>query len=86
MRLYTPVDISPAPFRFDYQDEILLMGSCFSDNMGKIMEEEKFRVDINPFEDYLGKDAQIEKAVEVLLDELENWEPLPGTPAAPVKN
>ena len=43
-------------------------------------------VDINPFEDYLGKDAQIEKAVEVLLDELENWEPLPGTPAAPVKN
>ena len=43
-------------------------------------------VDINPFEDYLGKDAQIEKAVEVLLDELKDWKELPGTPAAPVKN
>ena len=43
-------------------------------------------VDINPFEDYLGKDAQLEKAVEVLLEELKDWKPLPGTPAAPVKN
>lgn len=43
-------------------------------------------VDINPFEDYLGKDAQLEKAVEVLKAEMKNWKPLPGTPAAPVKN
>ena len=43
-------------------------------------------VDINPFEDYLGKDTQLEKAVEVLLEELKDWKPLPGTPAAPVKN
>ena len=43
-------------------------------------------VDINPFDDYLGKDAQLEKAVEVLLEELKDWKPLPGTPAAPVKN
>lgn len=43
-------------------------------------------VDINPFEDYLGTDAQLNKAVEVLLEELKNWPELPGTPAAPVKN
>ncbi len=43
-------------------------------------------VDINPFEDYLGKDAQLEKAVEVLLEELKDYKPLPGIPAAPVKN
>ena len=43
-------------------------------------------VDINPFEDYLGKDAQLEKAVEVLKEELKSWKPLPGTPADPVKN
>ncbi|HIZ85327.1 MAG TPA: PDZ domain-containing protein [Candidatus Coprenecus stercoravium] len=42
-------------------------------------------VDINPFEDYLGNDAQLNKAVEVLLEELENWEPLPGVPADPVR-
>lgn len=43
-------------------------------------------VDINPFEDYLGNDAQLEKAVEVLLEELKDYKPLPPTPAAPVKN
>jgi len=43
-------------------------------------------VDINPFEDYLGKDAQLEKAVEVLKEELKSWKPLPGTPSDPVKN
>lgn len=44
-------------------------------------------VDINPFEDYLGRDAQLEKAVEVLKEELKSYKPLPRTPAAaPVKN
>ena len=43
-------------------------------------------VDINPFDDYSGKDAQLEKAVEVLKAELKNYKPLPPTPAAPVKN
>lgn len=43
-------------------------------------------VDINPFEDYLGTDAQLDKAVEYLLKQLESYVPLPGTPAAPVKN
>ena len=42
-------------------------------------------VDINPFEDYLGNDAQLQKAVEVLKEELKEWQPLPGTPEAPVK-
>ena len=43
-------------------------------------------VDINPFEDWLGKDAQLEKAVEYLTGELKNYKPLPGTPAAPDKS
>ncbi len=43
-------------------------------------------VDINPFEDYLGKDAQLDKAIEVLKAELKNWPALPGTPAAPDKS
>lgn len=43
-------------------------------------------VDINPFDDYNGKDAQLEKAVEVLKAELKNFKPLPPTPADPVKN
>lgn len=43
-------------------------------------------VDINPFEDWLGKDAQLEKAVEVLKEEMKAYKPLPGTPAAPDKS
>ena len=43
-------------------------------------------IDINPFEDYQGKDAQLDKAIEVLKGEMKNWQPLPGTPAAPDKS
>ena len=43
-------------------------------------------VDINPFEDYLGKDAQLDKAIEVLKAELKQWKDLPPTPAAPDKS
>ncbi|MCR4860435.1 MAG: PDZ domain-containing protein [Bacteroidales bacterium] len=43
-------------------------------------------VDINPFEDWLGKDAQLEKGVEYLKGELKNYKALPGTPAAPDKS
>ena len=42
--------------------------------------EPDIEVDINPFEDYLGNDAQLNKAIEVLLEELKSFEPLPGTP------
>ncbi|HPX79484.1 MAG TPA: hypothetical protein PK603_04135, partial [Bacteroidales bacterium] len=38
-------------------------------------------IDINPFEDYLGNDAQLTKAIEVLLEELKSYKPLPETPA-----
>ena len=43
-------------------------------------------IDINPFEDYLGKDAQLDKAIEVLKAEMKNFPALPGTPAAPDKS
>ncbi len=42
-------------------------------------------VDINPFEDYLGNDAQLNKAIEVLLEKLKTYTPLPSTPKAPVR-
>jgi len=48
--------------------------------------EPDINIDINPFDDFLGKDAQLEKAVEVLLEEIKNYPELPGTPAAPIKN
>jgi tricorn protease len=38
-------------------------------------------VDINPFEDYLGTDAQLNKAVEVLLEQIKTYPQLPSVPA-----
>jgi tricorn protease len=43
--------------------------------------EPDIEVDINPFEDYLGNDAQLNKAIEVLLEELKYHKPAPATPA-----
>lgn len=43
-------------------------------------------VDINPFDDYNGKDAQLDRAIEELKAQLKNYKPLPGVPAAPDKS
>lgn len=42
-------------------------------------------VDINPFDDYLDKDAQLIRGVELLTQEMKNYPDLPGTPADPVR-
>lgn len=44
-----------------------------------------FEVDINPFEDYLGNDNQLNKAVEYLLKEIEKTPAIPAVPADPVR-
>lgn len=42
-------------------------------------------VDNNPFDEYKGIDKQIEKAVEVLKEEMKKYKPLPGVPADPIR-
>lgn len=42
-------------------------------------------VDNNPFDEYKGIDKQLEKAVEVLKQELKNYKPLPGVPKDPIR-
>ena len=49
MRLTTPVHISPAKATIDYNDKILLLGSCFADNVGEKLEQHYFQTTINPF-------------------------------------
>lgn len=66
------------PFFTSYTNE----GEWMVENYGVNPDIE---VDINPFDDYLNKDAQLEKAVEVLLDELKNYPELPATPADPIR-
>lgn len=64
--LYTRIIISEPSFLFSYEDTIVLLGSCFAENMGKKLEENKFRVDINPF-GTLYNPASVKEALNRLL-------------------
>lgn len=49
LKLQTQVDIPAGRIRLSYDDKILLLGSCFSDNIGLIMKNMGFDVRVNPF-------------------------------------
>ena len=49
MKLITEVALPEYPFRLDHQMPIVLMGSCFTENMGRLLERYRFPVCINPF-------------------------------------
>ena len=45
----TPIDIPISPVKIDHKSNMLMLGSCFSENMGKKLQNAFFQVDINPF-------------------------------------
>ncbi len=49
MKLYTSIDIAPSEKKIDYDDKILLLGSCFADNIGAKFGEHYFQATINPY-------------------------------------
>lgn len=49
LKLQTPVIVPPSRIGISYEDRILLLGSCFADNMGKKMQDAGFDVCVNPF-------------------------------------
>lgn len=49
MEFFTKTDIATPPFSLDHNHGILLMGSCFADEMGRRLMRDKFRVRCNPF-------------------------------------
>lgn len=48
MKLYTSVEIAPSARKIGYGDKILLLGSCFADNIGEKFAEHYFQATINP--------------------------------------
>ena len=48
MQFRTEIDIPKAPWQIRYQDKIALLGSCFSDNISRKMQEFYFQVTCNP--------------------------------------
>lgn len=49
MQLQTTLNILPAKTKISLQNPILLLGSCFSDEVGNLLESHKFNTYINPF-------------------------------------
>ena len=49
MKLTTPVNIAALREPFSLQDRIMLLGSCFADNMGAKFSDAGFDVCVNPF-------------------------------------
>ncbi len=49
MEFRTEVKIAKSPIQIEPLEEILFVGSCFSDNIGKRFLEERFRAIVNPF-------------------------------------
>lgn len=49
MKLITEVSLPEYPFRIDHHDHSLFLGSCFTENIGRLLERWMFPVTINPF-------------------------------------
>jgi len=49
MHFRTEIDIPYQGFRIRHQESILMIGSCFTENIGQYLQNAKFEVNINPF-------------------------------------
>ena len=49
MKLQTNIEIPVSPWKIGYEDKILMMGSCFSDEIGEQMKQRYLHVVSNPF-------------------------------------
>ena len=49
MKLQAIVDIKPSGWKIGYEDKILMLGSCFSDEIGEQMKQRNLQVTCNPF-------------------------------------
>ena len=65
--LITRVLIPEPSFSIDYHSKVLLMGSCFTDNIGKQMRLLKFNVDYNPF-GVVYNPISLSKQIHMLLE------------------
>ena len=70
MNLQTPVILKKANFDITHRSTILLFGSCFSENIGLKLIENKFSVNVNPF-GILYNPMSISQSINRLLDKKE---------------
>lgn len=66
MKFRTEIPVSESILRIDHKSSMMLLGSCFSQNIGLRLQEGNFDVDVNPF-GVLYNPASIEKSLKILL-------------------
>lgn len=49
MKLLTEVSLPEYPFTLNHRSPLMMLGSCFTENIGRLMERYLFPVNINPF-------------------------------------
>ncbi len=67
MEFSTPTSLPNYQVQATYNDKILLLGSCFVENIGKKLDESKFHVCINPF-GTLYNPSSVASSIQTLLD------------------
>ena len=71
MKLQTIVDIKPSEWQIGYEDRILMLGSCFADEMGEQMHRRGLHVTSNPF-GTLYNPLSIAQAINLQISESSN--------------
>jgi len=66
MKLLTEVSIPAYPFRIDHSTPLLMMGSCFTDQIGNLLKRNLFPVLVNPF-GVTYNPLSVKKGLEALL-------------------
>ncbi len=66
MNFRTEIQIPKSQTDISYRDNLLLFGSCFTENSGNKLSAHKFKADINPF-GILYNPYSIENAINILL-------------------
>jgi len=68
MEFRKKIDIPKSDLQIDHRSGMILFGSCFAENIGKYLLENKFPVNSNPF-GVLYNPASIHQALEILLED-----------------
>jgi len=65
-RFFTEVEVNDVGWKMSYRDKIMLLGSCFSENIGEKLKHRKFQVDVNPF-GIVYNPLSVTKSIRILL-------------------
>jgi hypothetical protein len=64
---FTEVNVKDLGWRIDHQQKLMMVGSCFAENIGQKMLRLKFQVDLNPF-GILYNPQSVSKSLRLLME------------------